>query len=67
MESKLPGQQVVKLRAQTVLARLLGCWHRHVSRPFTISGRTYEVCLDCGKQLAYARVDFQNSAVGGTR
>jgi hypothetical protein len=67
MESKLPGQQVVKLRVQTVLERLFGCWHRNVSRPFTISGRTYEVCFDCGKQFAYARVDFQNSALGGTR
>ncbi len=67
MENKLPGQQVVKLRVQTVLERLFGCWHRNVSRPFTISGRTYEVCLDCGKQFAYTRVDFQHSAVGGTR
>jgi hypothetical protein len=66
-ESKLPGQQVVKLRVQTVLERLFGCWHRNVSRPFTISGRTYEVCLDCGKQFAYARVDFQHNALRGTR
>jgi hypothetical protein len=50
-------------RVQTVLERLFGCWHRNVSRPFTISGRTYEVCLDCGKQFAYARVDFQHSAL----
>ena len=64
-ENKLPGQQVVKLRVQTVLERLFGCWHRNVSRPFTISGRTYEVCLDCGKQFAYARVDFQHNALGG--
>jgi hypothetical protein len=67
MESKLAGQQVVKLRVQTVLERVFGCWHRNVSRPFTISGRTYEVCLDCGKQFAYARVDFQHSALGRTR
>lgn len=32
----------------------LGCWHRHVSRPFTLSGRTYEVCFDCAKQLPYS-------------
>jgi hypothetical protein len=67
MENKLPGQQVMKLRVQTVLERLFGCWHRNVSRPFTISGRTYEVCLDCGKQFAYVRVNFQHSALGGTR
>ena len=67
MENKWSGQQVVKLRVQTVLERVFGCWHRNVSRPFTISGRTYEVCLDCGKQFAYARVDFQHNAPGGTR
>lgn len=31
-----------------------GCWHRHMSRPFTLWGRTYEVCLDCGKELPYS-------------
>ena len=67
MENRLPGQQVVKLRVQTVLEWLFGCWHRNLSRPFTISGRTYEVCLDCGKQFAYARVDFRHSALGGTQ
>jgi len=45
MESKLPGQQVVKLRIQTVAERLFGCWHRNVSRPFTISGRTYPLSI----------------------
>ena len=37
---------------------LFGCWHRNLSRPFTLSGRTYEVCLSCGKEFAYARVDL---------
>jgi hypothetical protein len=67
MENKLPGQQVVKLRVQTVFEWLFDRWHRNVSRPFTISGRTYEVCLDCGKQFAYARVNFQHNVLAGTR
>ena len=33
---------------------LWGCWHRNISRPFTLWGRTYEVCLDCGKELPYS-------------
>lgn len=33
---------------------ILGCRHRNLSRPFTRSGRTCEVCLDCGKQLPYS-------------
>ena len=31
---------------------LFGCWHRNLSRQFTLSGWTYEVCLNCGKKLA---------------
>jgi len=34
---------------------VFGCWHRNLSRPFTLSGWTYEVCLNCGKQFAYNR------------
>jgi hypothetical protein len=37
---------------------VLGCWHFKLSRPFTLSGQTYEVCLDCGKQFAYVRADL---------
>jgi hypothetical protein len=37
---------------------LFGCWHGKLSRPFTLSGRTYEVCLNCGTEFAYVRVDF---------
>jgi hypothetical protein len=33
---------------------ILGCWHRKMSQPFTIAKRTYEVCLDCGKQFSYS-------------
>jgi hypothetical protein len=32
---------------------LFGCWHLNVSRPFTISGSTYEVCLNCGRKFEY--------------
>ena len=37
---------------------LFGCRHRNLSRPFTLSGWTYEVCLNCGKKLAYGRADI---------
>ena len=36
---------------------LFGCWHRNLSRPFTLSGWTYEVCRNYGKKLAYDRAD----------
>ena len=47
--------------ANTVLLAfesLFGCWHRNLSRPFTLSGWTYEVCLTCGKKFAYDRADI---------
>jgi hypothetical protein len=37
---------------------LFGCWHRTFSRPFTLSGWTYEVCLHCGKEFAYNRAEI---------
>ena len=45
-----------------IVLGIFGCWHRNISRPFTISGRTYEVCLNCGKQFAYRRIDFRQHA-----
>ncbi len=29
----------------------IGCRHRHMSRVFTIKGRTYKVCFDCGQEF----------------
>jgi hypothetical protein len=37
---------------------VFGCWHRNLSRPFTLSGRTYEVCLNCGRQFPYNRAEI---------
>jgi DNA-directed RNA polymerase subunit RPC12/RpoP len=33
---------------------LFGCKHRRLSRPFTLSGKTYEVCLTCGRKFSYS-------------
>ena len=48
----------VARKLQHVFEAIFGCWHRRLSRPFTLSGCTYEVCLDCGKQFPYVRVDL---------
>ena len=32
---------------------LFGCRHR-LSRVFTIQRRTYQVCVDCGKEFGYS-------------
>ena len=31
-----------------LLGTLFGCWHRSLSRPFTIGNDSYRACLDCG-------------------
>jgi len=31
-----------------LLATLFGCWHKSLSRPFTIGNDSYRACLDCG-------------------
>jgi hypothetical protein len=31
-----------------------GCHHRKLSRVFTIDGRTYKVCCDCGARFRYS-------------
>ena len=33
---------------------LFGCHHGNLSRVFTIGGRTYRVCCDCGAQFRYS-------------
>jgi len=39
---------------QKIWEFLFGCWHGRLSRPFTISGDTYKVCLSCGRKLTYS-------------
>ena len=47
-----------------ILESIFGCWHRQLSRPFTLSGWTYEVCLSCGKKFAYDRAKICSGVAG---
>lgn len=38
---------------------LFGCSHSKLSRPFTLNSETYEVCLDCGKQIYYSAQEMR--------
>jgi hypothetical protein len=38
-------------RLMSTLDFLFGCHHGHLSRVFTIGGRTYRVCCDCGAKF----------------
>ena len=37
-------------RLNTLMARVFGCRHADMSRPFSRDGRTYRSCLNCGAQ-----------------
>jgi len=38
---------------------LFGCSHSRLTRPFTLDDETYEVCLDCGKQIYYSAQEMR--------
>jgi len=44
---------------------IFGCRHRHRSRVFTIRRRTYQVCVECGREFEYswARMHSVRSSV----
>jgi hypothetical protein len=33
---------------------LFGCHHSQLTRVFTIGNRTYQVCIDCGREIDYS-------------
>jgi hypothetical protein len=40
---------------QSVFEAVFGfCRHNNLSRPFTIEGHTYKVCMDCSQQVFYS-------------
>ena len=39
---------------RTIMDVMFGCWHRNLSFPITREGRTYQVCLECGRELEYS-------------
>jgi len=36
-----------------LLAQLFGCWHKQISRPFTIGNNSYRACLHCGARKPF--------------
>src|SRR5262245_11003211 len=35
------------------VARVFGCWHSKMSRPFSYQGHAYRSCLNCGAQRQF--------------
>ena len=40
---------------QSIFEAIFGCRHSNLSRPFTIYGHTYKVCMECSTQVFYSR------------
>lgn len=40
-------------RLNSLMARVFGCRHADLSRPFSRDGRTYRSCLNCGAQRQF--------------
>lgn len=36
-----------------IVAKIFGCWHRHLSRPFTDKNKSYRACLHCGARKSF--------------
>lgn len=36
-----------------LLGKLFGCWHKQLSRPFTIGRASYCACLNCGARKRF--------------
>jgi hypothetical protein len=63
---------LTKVRSKTIVGQMnplrwmfqfvFGCHHRHMSRVFTIKGRTYKVCFDCGEEFALPDADTSKVA-----
>jgi len=43
----------VSARISNLVARVFGCRHAQMSRPFSRDGRAYRSCLNCGAQRQF--------------
>jgi len=42
-----------------LIARIFGCWHQRMSRPFTNKKESYRVCLHCGAHRRFDTTTFK--------
>lgn len=47
VETKVFGEKV------GFFASLFGCWHKNLTRPFTLGKTAYRSCLDCGARKPF--------------
>ncbi len=44
-----------------VMASLLGCWHKRLTRPISDESSSYRACIDCGARKKFNTEDFRSS------
>ena len=42
-----------------LVAKLFGCWHKELTRPFTTKKGSYRSCLDCGARAEFDTESFK--------
>ena len=47
------GSSSLSGKLNTLMARVFGCRHADMSRPFSRDGRAYRSCLNCGAQRQF--------------
>lgn len=51
--SSYPDLAPALAKAGRAFARVFGCWHMNMSRPFTRGGETYRACMGCGARRRF--------------
>ncbi|MBX7171563.1 MAG: hypothetical protein K1X72_11450 [Pyrinomonadaceae bacterium] len=44
-----------------IFAKLFGCWHKDLSRPFTNGRQSYRACLHCGARQKFDAVQMKTT------
>ena len=42
-----------------VFGKVFGCWHRDLTRPFTMGRESYRACTECGARRRFDEKSFQ--------
>lgn len=52
------GEELFRKRVG-LFARVFGCWHKQLSRPFSSNRESYRVCLHCGAHRKFDTTTFK--------
>jgi hypothetical protein len=44
-----------------LFGKIFGCWHKHLSRPFSDKNTSYRACLECGARKQFNAETLKSS------